>query len=121
MCGAEPARALSIEPEWHSVLLPALTSITRVEAGDTVWWHPDIGHGVEDVNSGTGYSNVVYIGSAPACPKNATYLQRQREAFLKGESAPDFAPENYELKFEGRATVDDLTELGRKQMGVDPW
>ena len=54
----------------------------------------------------------------PYCPKNAAYLERQKAAFLKGESAPDFAPENYETRFEGRATVDDLTELGKRQMGL---
>lgn len=121
LCGAEPGRALSVNDEWHSLLMPAFVPIPLVEPGDTVWWHPDIGHAVEDVNGGTGYSNVVYIGSAPACPKNTAYLQRQKAAFLRGESAPDFAPENYEVTFDGRATVEDLTPLGRKQMGVDPW
>ncbi len=121
LCDAAPGRALSVSPEWHSTLLPALVSIPVVEPGDTVWWHPDIGHGVEDVNGGEGYSNVIYIGSAPECPKNAAYLQKQKAAFLEGRSAPDFAPENYEVEFEGRATVDDLTDLGRRQMGVEAW
>jgi hypothetical protein len=92
-----------------------------VEPGDTVWWHPDIAHAVEDVNGGDGYSNVIYIGSAPQCPKNAAYLQRQKAAFLEGRSAPDFAPEDCEVEFEGRATVDDLTDLGRRQMGAAAW
>jgi hypothetical protein len=107
--------------EWHSTLLPALTSIPVVEPGDTVWWHPDVGHAVEDVNGGEGYSNVVYVGSAPDWPKNATYLQKQKEAFLARRSAPDFAPEDYEVDFEGRATVEDLTPLGRRQTGVEAW
>ncbi len=42
---------------------------------------------------------------------------RQKEAFLAGRSAPDFAPINFEVDFKGRATLDDLTPLGRKQMG----
>lgn len=121
LSGAEPGRALSMMPEWHPALVPALSSIPRVEPGDTVWWHPDIVHAVEDDHRGTGYSNVIYIGAAPYCAKNAAYLQRQKSAFLKGESAPDFAPEHYETSFEGRATPDDLTELGRKQMGLEPW
>jgi hypothetical protein len=121
LCGAAPARALSITREWHSTLIPALVSIPRVEPGDTVWWHPDVAHGVEDVHEGRGYSNVIYAGSAPACSKNGAYLERQKAAFLAGESAPDFAPENYEVGFEGRATLDDLSDLGRKQMGIDPW
>jgi hypothetical protein len=121
LCGAEPGRALSITPDWHPTLMPALSPIPQVEPGDTVWWHPDVVHAVEDVHEGRGYSNVIYIGAAPRCAKNAAYLERQREAFLKGESAPDFAPENYEVRFDGRATVDDMSELGRRQMGIERW
>ncbi|HJQ26491.1 MAG TPA: YbiU family protein [Blastocatellia bacterium] len=117
LCGAQPARALSAITEWHSVLLSALTSIPQMEPGDTIWWHPDLLHAVEDRHAGTGYSNVMYIGAAPYCAKNAAYLERQKTAFLKGESAPDFAPENYEVAYEGRATLADLTELGKRQMG----
>jgi len=78
-------------------------------------------HAVEDVHDGRGFSNVIYIGAAPRCAKNTAYLERQKEAFLKGESAPDFAPENYEVRFDGRATVDDMSELGRRQMGIERW
>jgi Protein of unknown function (DUF1479) len=60
---------------------------------------------------------VIYIGSAPDCPKNRAYLPRQQEAFLAGRSAPDFAPMDFEVDFAGRATEDDLTALGRAQMG----
>jgi len=121
LCGAEPGRALRVMPEWHSLLLPALVPIPLVEAGDTIWWHPDVVHGLESVHGGRDYSNVIYIGSAPACPKNTAYLGRQKSAFLAGESAPDFAPEHYEASFEGRATPLDLSPLGRKQMGFDAW
>ena len=121
LCGAEPGRALCITPEWHSLLLPALVSIPLLEPGDTVWWHPDVVHGLESVHAGSGYSNVIYIGSAPECPKNTAYLVRQKAAFLAGESAPDFAPEHYETSFAGRATPADLSPVGRKQMGFDAW
>jgi hypothetical protein len=121
LCGAQPGRALSLTPEWHAPLLPALTPIPRVEPGDTVWWHPDVAHAVEDVHAGSGYSNVVYVASAPECPKNSAYLARQREAFLAGESAPDFAPEHHEVGFAGRATSADLSPLGQRQMGLEPW
>ena len=121
LCGAEPGRALSITPDWHPTLMPALSPIPQVEPGDTVWWHPDVVHAVEDVHDGRGFSNVIYIGAAPRCAKNTAYLERQKEAFLKGESAPDFAPENYEVRFDGRATVDDMSELGRRQMGIERW
>jgi hypothetical protein len=121
LCGAEPGRALSASAEWHPALMPALSSIPPVEPGDTVWWHPDIVHAVEDRHRGKGYSNVIYIGAAPRCAKNLAYLERQKAAFLRGESAPDFAPENYEVRFEGRALADDLSDLGKKQMGLSAW
>ena len=60
---------------------------------------------------------MIYIGSAPDCPKNRAYLGRQREAFVAGRSAPDFAPMDFEVDFTGRATEADLTPLGRMQMG----
>jgi hypothetical protein len=121
LCGAEPGRALCVTPEWHSLLLPALVSIPRLEPGDAVFWHPDVAHGLESVHAGSDYSNVVYIGSAPECPKNAAYLARQKAAFLAGESAPDFAPEHHEATFTGRAELRDLSPLGRRQMGFDAW
>jgi hypothetical protein len=121
LCGAEPGRALSMVAAWHPTLTPAVSPIPLVEPGDTVWWHPDIVHAVEDQHRGRGYSNVIYIGAAPYCAKNAEYLGRQKAAFLGGESAPDFAPENYEVQFEGRAVPDDLTDLGKKQMGLVGW
>ena len=51
----------------------------------------------------------------------AAFLPRQARCFAEGKSSPDFAPENYEVDFEGRATAEDLTPLGRRQMGLDPW
>lgn len=117
LCGAAPGRALGVSPEWHADLLAAQVSIPEVMPGDTVWWHTDICHAVADEHAGKEYASVIYIGSAPDCPKNRAYLPRQREAFLSGRSAPDFAPMDFEVDFKGRATLDDLTPLGRKQMG----
>ena len=117
LCGAAPARALTISEAYHAKLLRAYVPIPVVEPGDTVWWHPDVIHGVEDRHSGSGYSNVMYIGAAPACEKNNRFLVRQLKAFEAGESAPDFAAENYEVDFDGRFTPDMLSPLGRVQMG----
>lgn len=118
LCGAMAARALLCDPKWHALLLEALMPIPKMQPGDTVWWHPDVIHAVEDQHQGQDYSNVMYIGAAPYCQKNADYLKAQADAFLAGNSAPDFAAENYELNFEGRATEDDLSELGKIQMGL---
>ena len=117
LCGAEPGRALRADENWHPDLMKSLVPIPVVEPGDTVWWHPDIVHAVEDSHNGTGYSNVIYIAASPKCDKNAAYIQKQKQSFLEGRSAPDFAAEDYEVNFAGRATLDDLTDLGRRQMG----
>jgi len=119
LCGAAPSRALTISTAYHAKLLRAYVPIPMVEPGDTVWWHPDVIHGVEDHHTGTGYSNVMYIGAAPACEKNESFLGGQRSAFEAGESSPDFAAENYEVDFEGRFTADMLSPLGRLQMGYE--
>ena len=121
LCGATPGRALGASTEWHADLLEALVSIPEVMPGDTVWWHSDVIHAVEDRHNGTGYSNVIYIGAAPWCAKNAAYLERQAPAFLEGRSSPDFAPEDYEVDFIGRTLLKDLSPLGQMQMGLRPW
>jgi hypothetical protein len=117
LCGAAPGRALGVNPEWHPDLMAGMVSIPEVLPGDTVWWHTDICHAVGDEHAGKEYASVIYIGSAPDCAKNRAYLPKQKDAFLAGRSAPDFAPMDFEVDFKGRATADDLTELGRAQMG----
>ena len=117
LCGATPGRALSADPTWHAEILDGLVSIPTVNPGDTVWWHPDIIHSVADEHAGSDYANVIYIGASPKCSKNEAYVRKQAIKFTAGESAPDFAAENYEVDFAGRATFDDLTELGKIQMG----
>lgn len=120
LCGAQPGRALGASEQWHPELLAGLVSIPEVQPGDTVWWHSDIIHAVEDQHTGSGYSNVIYIGAAPWCDKNQRFAERQAAAFLAGRSSPDFAPEDYELDFPGRATPADLSPLGLQQMGLTP-
>ena len=118
LCGAAPGRALGVSPEWHAELTAALVPIPEVMPGDTVFWHTDICHAVGDEHAGSEYASVIYIGSAPDCPKNRAYLPKQWDAFLQGRSAPDFAAMDFEVDFKGRATAEDLTDLGRAQMGV---
>jgi hypothetical protein len=89
-----------------------------VQPGDTVFWHSDVIHAVEDEHKGANSSNVLYVGSAPGCMKNTNYLAQQASAFLTGKTPPDFAPDNFEVDFVGRATEADLTDLGRKELGI---
>ena len=118
LCGAAPGRALSINPQYHSLLIEALSSIPLMEPGDTVFWHSDVVHAVENEHTGSGYSNVMYISSTPGCAKNTAYLAKQAPAFLAGKTPPDFAPDDFEVDFTGRGTEIDLTPLGRSQLGL---
>jgi Gig2-like len=117
LCGATPGRALSVTREWHPDLVEGLVSIPEVMPGDAVFWHTDICHAVGDEHAGREYASVLYIGSAPDCSKNRAYLPKQKDAFLAGRSAPDFAAMDFEVDFAGRAGEQDLTALGRAQMG----
>jgi len=121
LCGATAGRALAADRRWHHALLEAEVSIPSVEPGDTVWWHPDVIHAVEDKHCGHEASNVIYIGAAPWCEKNARFLWKQADSFLTGRSSPDFAPEDYEVDFKDRARLEHLSDLGKKQMGLAAW
>lgn len=116
LCGAAPGRALSISEKWHPLLLTGISAIPDMEAGDTVFWHCDVIHSVENEHLGDFDSNVMYISAAPWCAKNEAYLQRQWPAFIEGRSPPDFAADDFEVDFVGRATEAELTELGKSQM-----
>ncbi|STZ77243.1 DUF1479 domain-containing protein [Bergeriella denitrificans] len=116
LCGAQPMRTLGIFPEYHQVLLDAECSIPDMEAGDCVFWHCDVVHSVEAEHNSPYDSNVMYIGAAPRCPKNEAYLAGQWAAFVEGKSPPDYAPDHFEVRFTGRATESDLTELGKAQL-----
>ena len=118
LCGAANGQSLPITEKYHSILLPALTSIPAVEPGDTVWWHGDVIHSVADGSNPTRWGNVMYIPVSPWCPKNAAYARRCGQAFLTGNSPADFAAEHYEASWTGRATRADLNAVGRAQLGL---
>ncbi len=117
LCGAVPKKAQAINEKWHQLLLQGLVSIPEVSPGDTVWWHADLIHAVEDEHKGSNESSVTYVGSSPLCPRNQKFLELQKTAFLSGKSSPDFAAENREEDYKNRATLETLTDLGKKQMG----
>ena len=121
LCGSKFGRALSVNKDYHSLLLKGLISVPRMKPGDTVWWHPDVIHAVEDKHLGKNYSNVVYVGSTPYCNKNLNYTLKQAKKFLKGESPPDFAAEDYEVNYKGRIKVGNLSSLAKKQLAIDNW
>ena len=121
LCGSKPGRALSINKDYHSLLLKGLISIPILNPGDTIWWHPDVVHAVENKHLGKNFSNVVYVGATPYCKKNLDYAKKQAKKFLEGKSPPDFAAEDYEVNYEGRMKLNDLTILAKKQMALEDW
>lgn len=121
LCGAANGQALPISEQFHSILFPALTPIPAIAPGDTVWWHTDVIHAVADVSAQKRWGNVMYIPASPWCAKNAAYAEDCGRAFLRGGSPSDFVAEDYETGWTGRATIDDLTPTGRKQLGLEAW
>ena len=121
LCGSKAGKALSINEKYHSLLLEGLISIPKMNPGDTIWWHPDVVHAVEEKHQGKNYSNVIYVGATPYCKKNIDYIKKQSKKFIEGKSPPDFAPEDYEVDYKGRVTITDLSELAKKQLGLVDW
>mmetsp|Transcript_22229 Transcript_22229/g.44759 ORF Transcript_22229/g.44759 Transcript_22229/m.44759 type:complete len:627 (+) Transcript_22229:56-1936(+) len=125
LCGVNDlggSETLEITNRWHGPLLRGKLSVGQVQPGDTVWWHPDVIHGVESEHCGEHLSNVLYIPSAPMCPLNARCLRRQREAFEQGNAPPGFPNLRIERQSaEFRSTEKNLSSLGRQQMGFDPF
>ena len=118
LCGAANGQALAVSEQWHPLLMPALTPIEDVEPGDTVWWHGDLIHSVGPVVDQKGWGNVMYIPASPFCPKNLAYARSCAQAFQGGASPTDFAAENYEVDWTGRATIEELTDIGRRQLAL---
>ena len=121
LCGSKAGKALSINEKYHSLLLEGLISIPKMYPGDTIWWHPDVVHAVEDKHSGKNYSNVIYVGATPYCKKNLDYTLKQSKKFLEGKSPPDFAAEDYEINYKDRVKLKDLSSLAKKQLALEEW
>jgi hypothetical protein len=120
LCGARNGEAIPVTGRYHADLLDALSPIPPVRPGDTVWWHADLIHSVGPVTGQRGWGNVMYIPAAPYCAKNAAYAAACGQAFLAGASPADFAAEDYETAWTGRATLADLSATGRDQLGLPP-
>ena len=119
LCGSKLGKALSVNKDYHELLLKGLVSIPKMKPGDTIWWHPDIVHAVEDKHLGKNYSNVVYVGATPYCKKNLDYTLKQSKKFLEGKSPPDFAPEDYEINYKGRVKLENLSSIAKKQLVLE--
>jgi len=119
MCGVTVNQVFPVSREWHEPLLPALTGLPDIQAGDSVWWHCDMIHSVAPVTSQQGWGNVMYIPAAPWCPRNERYAESVRAAFLTGMSPSDFPAEHYERDWDNRTRLTDLNPNGRRGLGID--
>lgn len=117
LCSVALSRTFPVNQRFHPELLPALTGIPDVRAGDTVWWHCDMIHSVAPVTDQQGWGNVMYIPAAPWCPRNAAYAPKLRAAFLGGASPDDFPAEHYEEHWTGRFDPADLNQIARRGLG----
>jgi hypothetical protein len=119
MCGVTVNQVFPVNETWHPLLVRAISGIPDVKAGDTVWWHCDVIHGVAPVEDQQGWGNVMYIPAAPWCPRNEQYAASVREAFLAGDSPSDFPEEHYERNWPDRFQPEQLNETGRRGLGMD--
>jgi hypothetical protein len=118
MCGVTISQVFPVSDTWHPLLLRAASGIPDVQAGDTVWWHCDVTHGVAPVEDQQGWGNVMYIPAAPWCPRNEEYAASVRQAFLNGDSPSDFPEEHYERSWPDRFQPEQLNETGRRGLGM---
>jgi hypothetical protein len=119
MCGVTVNQVYPVSERWHPLLVRAFAGIPDVQAGDSVWWHCDVVHGVAPVDDQQGWGNVMYIPAAPWCPRNEEYAPTVREAFLAGDSPSDFPEEHYERSWPDRFRPEQLNETGRRGLGMD--
>ena len=118
MCGVMVNKVFPINEKWHELPMQALSGIPSVRAGDSVWWHCDLVHGVAPVFDQQGWGNVMYIPAAPWCPRNREYAPIAFEAFATGSSPSDFPAEHYEREWPDRFSVGELSDRGRRGFGI---
>jgi hypothetical protein len=138
--GAVPGHAQRITELWHPhlYLRRSLVTLPTLQAGDYIFWHPDLPYHITSDGS-TGLrsltsrpddvSMLLYVPAAPLTQTNALYLARQRKAFLRGFPGPDFDSTGSGLGSEalqpGRLGEKEIAEMGGpaalQAMGLAPW
>ncbi|HWC20810.1 MAG TPA: YbiU family protein [Flexivirga sp.] len=118
MCGVTTNQVFPAGWKWHPLLMEALSGLPDIQAGDSVWWHCDMIHGVDSVQDQVGWGNVMYIPAAPWCPRNEAYAESVRAAFRAGDSPSDFPAEHYERDWVRRFSEAELNDTGRRGLGL---
>lgn len=125
--GAHPGHGQELSPLLHPHLdlARSMVHVPAVRPGDYVAWHCDAVHAVDRVHAGKADSSVLYIPACPLTERNAEYLVRQRDAFVRGVPSPDFGGGEGESRHVGRVKVEELEELvgeeGARAMGLNEW
>nr|POE79739.1 uncharacterized protein ybiu [Quercus suber] len=125
--GASPGHGQELQNVLHPHLqLPSsMVHVPHVQPGDYVSWHCDSIHAVDKVHAGTSDSSVLYIPACPLTASNATFLARQRAAFLQGTPCPDFGGGIGESEHVGRPGVKEVEQVaaneGLQAFGLRPW
>ncbi|TKA76823.1 hypothetical protein B0A55_04629 [Friedmanniomyces simplex] len=111
--GASPGHGQELNAVLHPHLnLPSsMVHMPKVQPGDYVSWHCDTIHAVDSVHAGKTDSSVMYIPACPLTVSNATFVARQREAFLNGWPCPDFGGGVGESQHVGRPGVEDVEKV----------
>ena len=101
------------------VASPLLSGISLfpIEPGDTVFWHCDVIHAVENEHNGEFDSNVMYTPRR-AARKTTPICSASCRALSTAERRRTSPPTTFEVDFDGRATADLLTPLGKAQLGM---
>ncbi|KAK5109946.1 hypothetical protein LTR62_006435 [Meristemomyces frigidus] len=125
--GATPGHGQELQATLHPHLdLPSsMVHIPNVKPGDYVSWHCDTIHAVDKVHAGKSDSSVMYIPSCPLTVQNASFVARQRHAFLQGLPSPDFGGGIGESQHVGRPSAKDVElvdpEDGSRAFGLKAW
>ncbi|KAH6955927.1 hypothetical protein BKA56DRAFT_233208 [Ilyonectria sp. MPI-CAGE-AT-0026] len=136
--GAVPGHAQRITEHWHPHLhlRGSMITLPTLQAGDYIFWHPDLPYYLSSNNYGLktpsgdsdNVSMLVYVPAAPLTQTNALYLARQRKAFQRGHPGPDFDSTgrgNVMEDAETRPGEKEIAEIGGpaalQAMGLAPW
>ena len=74
-------------------------------------------HAVENEHNGEFDSNVMYITPRRAARKRCLSAAPAAELYRR-QNAAGLRPDDFEVDFDGRATADLLTPLGKTQLGM---
>ncbi|KAG0648994.1 hypothetical protein D0Z07_5009 [Hyphodiscus hymeniophilus] len=103
----------------HLKLEKCMIDIPRMFPGDTVWWHADMIHAVEQKHEGEYDSSVMYIAATPSTSGNISYIKEQLRSFENGLPPSDFMQGTNETVFKGYLGEAGIMngEAGRRAAG----